>query len=318
MPLEVLVHPNQWIMEQGVVFRHWKWSGYNFRDPIAMVRSYVPPNDTKLWYSNKITNFTYYSPFHLNDNNIPKYLNHMKALGISILRGYPSSIVTLAEYVLKTNHPTPKIKLILTASEALSDRDREVIEQAFGAKVSNHYGLAEQVVMMGDCEKHEGLHHYDEYGYLELINTEDPNVKKIIGTNLYNITTPLIRYDTGDLAIVTEKPCSCGKTLPTIKNIIGRRDSMIKTQTGASIPTVNFYTMFNEFQEIERWQIVQESLTRILIKLKTNNISKDRVDELIKQMKKRFINSNIEIVVEINTFFIQKTEGKTNSFVSML
>ena len=259
VPFEILVHPNQWILEQGVVWRHWKWGGYNFRDPLAMVRSFVPSNEQTLWRTSKLSNFTYFSPFHLNDVNMAKYLDHMVARNIVILRGYPSSIATLADFVIRSGHAIPKIKLILTASEVLTDKDRHLIESAFEAKVSNHYGLAEQIVMMGDCEKHEGLHNYDEYGYLELIDTEDPKIKRIIGTNLNNVTTPLIRYDTGDLAVIADKPCTCGRSLPTIKNIIGRKDAVIKTGEGYEIPTVNFYTMFEEFQELERWQIVQHS-----------------------------------------------------------
>ena len=151
VPFEILVHPNQWIMEQGVVWRHWKWAGYNFRDPLAMVRSFVPKNKQVLWKHNHINNFTYYSPFHLNDANIKNYLNSMIDKKIVVLRGYPSSVFALAEYVLKNKCDIPPIKIVLTASEVLTDTDRQIIETDFKAKVSNHYGLAEQIVMIGDC-----------------------------------------------------------------------------------------------------------------------------------------------------------------------
>jgi len=317
MPLEVLVHEDQWIMEQGVVWRHWKWGGYNFRDPLAMVRSFVPPDENTLWRTNRMTNFTFYSPFHLNDKNIALYLDHMIDNGTVILRGYPSSIATMADYVLRSGHAVPKIKLILTASEVLTDTDRSRIESAFKAKVSNHYGLAEQIVMMGDCEKHEGLHNYDEYGYLELLDTDDPQIKRIIGTNLNNLTTPFIRYDTGDLAVLADKPCSCGKTLPTIKNIIGRKDAVIKTAEGFEIPTVNFYTMFEDFQELERWQIVQRSLTELDFNVRTPHLSDERRAALEQAIKRR-LNESMTVNINVNVDFIQKNEGKINSFISLL
>ena len=317
VPFEILVHPNQWIVEQGVVWRHWKWGGYNFRDPLAMVRSFVPPNNQTLWRTSKISNFTYFSPFHLNDANMAKYLDHMIAKNIVILRGYPSSIATLADFVFRSGHAIPKIKLVLTASEVLTDKDRTLIESAFAAKVSNHYGLAEQIVMMGDCEKHEGLHNYDEYGYLELLDTDDPKIKRIIGTNLNNLTTPLIRYDTGDLAVVSVKPCGCGRTLPTIKNIIGRKDAVIKTSDGFEIPTVNFYTMFEDFQELERWQIVQRSLTELDFKVQAIHISAERLMELEKAIQRR-LSDTMKINIQLNVDFIKKNEGKINSFISLL
>jgi phenylacetate-CoA ligase len=316
-PFEILVHPNQWILEQGVVWRHWKWGGYNFRDPLAMVRSYVPPNQQTLWHTSKISNFTYFSPFHLNDDNMSKYLKVMIAKKIVILRGYPSSISSLANFVIRSGHAIPKIKLVLTASEVLTDADRELIETAFKAKVSNHYGLAEQIVMMGDCEKHEGLHNYDEYGYLELLDTDDPNIKSIVGTNLNNLTTPLIRYDTGDLAIVSNRPCGCGRTLPTIKNIIGRKDAVIKTIEGFEIPTTNFYTMLEHFQEIDRWQIIQRSLTEIEVIFASRSITNKRKMELEQEIKKR-LNEKMNLIISPNGSFIQKNEGKFNPFISLL
>ena len=317
VPFEILVHPNQWIFEQGVVWRHWKWGGYNFRDPLAMVRSFVPPDEKTLWRTSKLSNFTYFSPFHLNDVNMAKYLDHMISRNIVILRGYPSSIATLADFVIRSGHPIPKIKLVLTASEVLADKDRTLIESAFAAKVSNHYGLAEQIVMMGDCEKHEGLHNYDEYGYLELLDTDDPQIKRIVGTNLNNLTTPLIRYDTGDLAIVAEKPCSCGRTLPTIKNIIGRKDAVIKTVEGYEIPTTNFYTMLEHFQEIDRWQIVQKSLTEIELVFSSRNITIKRSNDLEQEIRKR-LNDKMCVTLSKNGNFIQKSEGKLNPFISLL
>ena len=316
-PFEIFVHKNQWVVEQGVIWRHWKWGGYKFRDPLAMVRSFVPTKEGKLWKKNRVTNFVYFSPFHLNDENMAKYLDEMVIQNIVILRGYPSSISTLAKYVLRTGYAIPNIKLVLTASEVLSEVDRELIESAFLAKVSNHYGLAEQIVMMGDCEKHEGLHNYDEYGYLELLDTDDPQIKRIVGTNLNNLTTPLIRYDTGDLAIVAEKPCSCGRTLPTIKNIIGRKDAVIKTIEGYEIPTTNFYTMLEHFQEIERWQIVQKSLTEIELVFSSRNITDKRTNDLEQEIRKR-LNDKMCVTLSKNGNFIQKSEGKFNPFISLL
>lgn len=315
VPLEVFVHPNQWIMEQAVIWRHWKWGGYNFRDPLAMVRSYVPDNLNKLWKTNCINNFTYYSPFHLSDKNISNYLKSMIKKNIIILRGYPSSLLIISDYIFRTNCSIPKIKLILTASEVLNDIDREKIETVFNAKIFNHYGLAEQVVMMGDCEKHEGLHNYDEYGYLELLETDVPSIKRIVGTNLHNLTTPLIRYDTGDLAIVEKVICSCGRESILVKNIIGRNDSNIITKSGQKIPTVNFYTLFENFNEILKWQMVQKSLFLIEIILLTDHISSFRLKELKSNLCKRLCD-DIEIKFSINGSFVKKNEGKINPFIS--
>lgn len=318
-PFTSLISPNHWIVEQGVVWRHWKWGGYNFRDKMAIVRSYAPKNDKELIKVDKIRNFYYYSPFHLTDENIKMYLNHMINEGIVFLRGYPSSLLSLANYVHKTGCQIPKIQGMLTASEVLTDEDRKVIESAFNAKISNHYGLAEQIVMFGDCEKHEGLHNYDEYGYLELLNTDDKNIKKIIGTNLNNLAMPLIRYDTGDLAEVDDIGCSCSRSSQVIKNVIGRHDSQIITPEGNKIPSVNFYTMF-EYYPVESWQLIQHTIYKIEVIFQGDNLE-NKKDELLKKLSEDLsyrLPKSIKFEMNINKPFIKVGEGKKNPFISLL
>lgn len=317
-PFEVAVSDNAWVVEQAMVWRHWAWGGYSFRDKLAMVRSFAPKPGEKFYKHDKLRNFFMFSPFRLNDTQISDYLNFMKNEGISILRGYPSSILTLAEYVQRTGHEIPNLKLILTASESLTNQDRELIENVFKTKISNHYGLAEIIVMMGDCGMHCGMHNYDDYGYLELHDTEISNQKKIIGTNLHNLATPLIRYDTGDIAELNNSyKVTCNHTFQTIQNIVGRKDQQINTPEGYKIPTVNFYTMFESFNTINRWQIIQHDLNNIefIIKVKMNETILD--EQLIAEIYKRLPKS-INIKISRDEYFVQKNEGKINPFISYI
>jgi phenylacetate-CoA ligase len=315
-PFEVFVTKEAWAIEQAVVWRHWKWSGYNFRDKLAMVRSFVP-EDGQLVKREPLRNFYSFSPFHLNDEVIAQYLQKMIKEGIVILRGYPSSVHAIASYVNRTGCAIPSIKTILVASEHLSASDRVDIEKAFGVGVTNHYGLAEICVMMGDCNYHEGLHNYDEYGYLELLETDQPNLKKIIGTHLHNLATPLIRYETGDLAEMASQDCSCKRTLPVIKNVLGRSDSAIVTPEGYQVPTVNFYTMFEVFQEVEKWQIVQHTAYYVEVRVRAEGLARTQMQNIESGMKAR-LPPSMQIEVKINEPFIQKHEGKLNTFVSLI
>ena len=212
-----------------------------------MLRSYSPKEGEPLTKYSRPLNTTYFSPFHLTDENMMMYYNLMIDLKTRVLRGYPSSVKIFALFLKKNNLKINSIKQILVASEVLTENDRNLIESVFDCKISNHYGLAEQIVMFGDCEKHTHLHNYFEYGYVELLDTDSPNIKKIIGTNLHNKTMPIIRYDTGDLAIVDDSNCKCSRNGVVIKNVIGRDDNNIECPDKSQIPTVNFYTMLEDF-----------------------------------------------------------------------
>ena len=316
-PMKAYIHPLHWILEQAVIYRHWKWGGYHFRDATAMLRSYSPKEGEKLTKYSKPLNTTYFSPFHLTEEHMFEYYDLMNELEIKILRGYPSSVKVFALFLKKNNLKLNSIKQILVASEVLTDNDRNIIESVFDCKISNHYGLAEQIVMFGDCEKHTHLHNYFEYGYIELLDTDKPNIKKIIGTNLHNKTMPIIRYETGDLAIVDDSKCKCGRNGITIKNIIGRHDQLIRTPNGYDIPSINFYTMFEHYLEIDQWQITYDDKNINFNYLSLEGLNNTKFNELNLKIENRIKNSGFKHTLNKVSNFHQKTEGKTPVIVKI-
>ena len=316
-PIKALIHPIHWIIEQSLIFRHWSWGGYRFRDSTAMLRSYSPKDGGPLTMYSKPLNTTYFSPFHLSDKNMMYYYNLMKNLKVKILRGYPSSIKIFSLFLQKNNLKLKSVKQILVASEVLNDNDRELIESVFDCKISNHYGLAEQIVMFGDCENHTHLHNYFEYGYVELLDTDKFYIKKIIGTNLHNKTMPIIRYETGDLAIVDDSNCDCKRNGITIKNIIGRNDNSVECPDKSKIPTVNFYTMLEDYIEISNWQIIYNSQELSLNYISNNTISNQRINELKKRLVQRVKHTGFKIKIN-KVKDLQKTiEGKLKTIIRL-
>ena len=316
-PMKTLIHPLHWVIEQAVIFRHWSWGGYHFRDATAMLRSYSPKEGEPLTKYSRPLNTTYFSPFHLTDESMMMYYNLMIDLKTRVLRGYPSSVKIFALFLKKNNLKINSIKQILVASEVLTDNDRNIIESVLDCKISNHYGLAEQIVMFGDCEKHTHLHNYFEYGYVELLDTDRPNIKKIIGTNLHNKTMPIIRYDTGDLAIVDDSKCKCSRNGITIKNIIGRHDQLIRTPNGYDIPSVNFYTMFEHYLEIDQWQITYDDENINFNYLSLEGLNNTKLKELNLKIENRINNSGFKYTLNEVLSFYQKSEGKTPVIVKL-
>ena len=316
-PFETLVSYNAWVVEQAVIWRHWFWGGYKFRDKMAIVRSYTPKTNEPLIKFDSTRNFNFYSPFHLTNDNIQYYVDHMIKENTKILRGYPSSIQILAHYFKEKNINIPNLKLILTASESLTKNNRDFIEDVFKVKISNHYGLAEVCVMMGDCGKHNGLHNYDEYGYLELLNTDTSKIKKIVGTNLHNYALPLIRYETGDFAEVDDNICGCNKGLNRVLNIVGRESNFISCKNDVKIPITNFYTMFEHFNEIIQWQIIQKNNYSLQIHIDSKHFASDRIEYLKEELSNR-LPEYFEINLEFNNNFHRSIEGKQNPFVKLI
>ena len=316
IPLEVRISYKAWIVEQAMIWRNWGWSGYGFRSKMTFIRSFVPKNKI-LFRKDKIRNFIYFSPFHLTEENCLAYARKMKEEKVKFLRGYPSSIQTFAENIRKHNISIPTLKGVFVASERLTEKGRAIIEKAFGIPVSNHYGLADVCVMMGDCERHQGLHNYEDYGHLELLEYEGKaHKKRIVGTHLHNKAMPLIRYETGDIAELSTGDCPCDRSFPTIKNIIGRHDAAIVLSDGTKVPTVNFYTMFDKYLDIDRWQLVQKRHNVFEVYLKMAPAAYEKiVEDMDLELKKRLA-QNVEISYLLNQPFKQVYEGKINPFIS--
>lgn len=314
-PMKALIHPRHWIVEQAVQFRHWTWGGYCFKDATAMLRSYSPKKGEPLTKYSKSLNTTYFSPFHLTDKNMMMYYNLMRDLNIKVIRGYPSSVKIFCLFLKNHDLKLNSVKQVLVASEVLTENDRIIIEEVLDCKISNHYGLAEQIVMLGDCEKHTHLHNYFESGYLELLETDVPNVKKIIGTNLHNITMPLIRYDTGDLAIIDNSNCNCNRNGIVIKNVIGRDDNNIECPDNSKIPTVNFYTMLEDFLEISSWQIVYDSRELSLNYISKDIISNERLTELMERLSQRIAHTGFIIKIKKVLKLEKISEGKLKTII---
>lgn len=317
-PFAVSISTEQIIFEKAAVWRHWGWAGYRFRTPMAIVRTYVPKQGEPLIKQDYIRNFRYYSAYHLNESNARDYLTDMNKFGAEIVRGYPSSIYILAQYKLHTGIELPGVRSVLTASETLTEHQRKVIERAFGAEIFNWYGLAEQVVTANECEAHVGMHLNQEYGFWELErrNYLPENQRMIVGTNFRNYAMPLLRYETGDIAIIAEnESCSCGRTLPLIKGIAGRKDDIITTPEGIMIPSVNFYSLFRELTAVERFQIIQWDKRNVEIRIKTRHLTSEDKEHILKEMGSR-LGRSIKIKLTNNAEFERNPEGKRRPVMS--
>lgn len=112
------------------------------------------------------------------------------------------------------------------------DATREAIEELWGAKVFDFYGISD---IFGSCaamcEERDGLHLAEDHILVEVLGPEthepvpDGERGEIILTTLRKTARPMIRFKTGDIGTVNKERCSCGRTHARI-NITGRLDDM--------------------------------------------------------------------------------------------
>ena len=80
---------------------------------------------------------------------------------------------------------------------------------------------------------------------------------EIYFTTLHNYSMPLIRYEIGDTAIVSEKKvCSCKRGWPLIRSVTGRTSNHFKTRDGGIVHGEYFTHLFYGKDEIRKFQVM--------------------------------------------------------------
>ncbi len=128
----------------------------------------------------------------------------------------------------------------------------------------DQYGSAEQVCFISQCEA-GSYHVHPEYGFTELLDTDEGprDAKRIVATGFTNWAMPLLRYDTGDLAVPAAGKCPCGRNTQLVEGVLGRVDDYLIASNGAWVGRLD--PVFKGLTTVRKAQIVQETLGEVRI-----------------------------------------------------
>ena len=123
-----------------------------------------------------------------------------------------------------------------------------------------------------ECPAHNGLHLTAEQLVVEVLDDEGTPVPEgvegdVVITDLTNFGMPFIRYRNGDRAIAAAGTCSCGRHLPRLARVTGRRLDVLTTPEGRQLPGEFFPHILKEFGAVQRFQVVQEEPHVITVRL---------------------------------------------------
>lgn len=304
--------------DAACVFRHWSWAGYELFQPVVALRSYVPETpEQPLWRYSRAQNTMFFSAYHLTPHNCERYIDEVLRFRPRIIRGYPSTMTLFAEYAYRRRAELAFVAGIFTSSETLLDHERETIERTFGNKVFNWYGMTEPALVLTECEARQGMHVNWEYGYGELLPSDDlaPDERRLVTTGFHNPAMPLVRYETGDVVRVhgSTGRCACGRTMPLVHSVAGRKDECIYTPDGRRLPSVNFYTMFRAYDEVLRFQIAQYGQREIVVRIapRANGRLDGPVLEHIRQALRARLGAAVAIDLVVTHRFLTNADGKS-------
>ena len=175
----------------------------------------------------------------MGPGNTDKQLQMMIDLKSTVITATSSYALLLAEEINKRGLKNQiHLKKGVIGSERWSEKMRSYIRKELGIELYDIYGLTE-IYGPGigiNCEKENGIHYWDDYIYIEIIDPKtgkpvpDGEEGEIVITTLVKEGAPLIRFRTHDISRIIPEKCSCGSSYPRIDIIRGRSDDMFKVR----------------------------------------------------------------------------------------
>jgi len=239
----------------------------------------------KLYLRQQLSGITILNANRMSEKDKYQYVQRINHVKPSIILDYNHELTRfIQEHHLSVYSP----KAVMSTGGVLYPEVQAKIEEVFKAPLFNCYGSREVGSVACNCKKSPGLHLIPDIHYLEILDNHGKEVKpgeagNIIVTLLTNYTMPLIRYKIGDIGILSEKNCQCGRELPLLEKVVGRINSRFKNKFGDFVNAGTFYSLFYFKENIRQFQVVQETTDLILINLVL--IEKNKLEEMDKFFK---------------------------------
>jgi phenylacetate-CoA ligase len=255
-------------------------------------------------------------PVDINMNDIGKQLNNFQP---THLIGYSSVITELAYQALAGNVKISPQR-ISTNSEPLEADSREIVRKAWGIEINNMWGSVEMGMAGIESDKHCGLFVSDDLLIIEPVDENfkpvknSANAKKLLITNLFNFTFPLIRYVVDD-AVDIEQTDQSGYRIA--KDIEGRSDTWF-TYGELKVHPIVFRNILGQEPAVTEYQVEQTQEGAIVRLILNNKLDQQKLtQELVAALIEAGLSSPV-IQIETPTELprIEET-GKLKRFIPL-
>jgi phenylacetate-CoA ligase len=233
-----------------------------------------------------------------------------------MLFGYPSSLALIARHAEKRGAAMNDcdIRVAFVTSERLYDDQRETIQRVFGCPVGNGYGGRDAGFIAHECPS-GGMHIAAEDIVVETVDASGAPVAageagEIVVTNLATGDFPFIRYRTGDIGVLDQRVCACGRGLPLLKEVQGRVTDFVVASDGTIMHGLALIYVIRDLPGIETFRIVQESIMRTRVLVVPGPGFEGAISERIEAGLKQRLGGRVEVSVEFVDSLPREASGK--------
>ncbi|MDO8891131.1 MAG: AMP-binding protein [Sulfurimicrobium sp.] len=260
--------------------------------------------------------------FEMSAAKLDGFVAEIRAMRPKMLFGYPSALAHIAQHAESRGQRMDDlgIRVAFVTSEKLYDHQREIISRIFGCKVANGYGGRDAGFIAHECPS-GGMHLTAEDIIVEIVDEAGHPVPhgtagEIVTTHLATGDFPFIRYRTGDIGVLDDQPCACGRGLPLLKEIQGRTTDFVVAQDGTVMHGLALVYVVRDIPGVKAFKIVQETLERTRIYLVTEPPFQPESRQTIIEGFKRRLGPEVDIQIEHVESIPKEASGKFRYIVS--
>jgi phenylacetate-CoA ligase len=189
----------------------------------------------RVWMMEPIKRQLILSSDFLERATMPQYMDAIRAHRPCFIQAYPSTVYALARWLQENPAPdiTSRIRGVMLYSENVLEHHMTLLREVFDCPVLKHYGHSERILMAASMPDDARMFFWPQYGHMELIDetgntiTQPGVLGELVGTSFDNEVMPFVRYRTGDMAVLDDRPHPLLPGFPVARSIEGRRQEYV-------------------------------------------------------------------------------------------
>ena len=306
------------------------WFNLDF-NASKQARFYGIPLDKKGYYKERVkdalSNRFRFSVFDLSDAAFENLLNKFSSTSFDYINGYTSAIVQFAKFLerknIVLNSICPSLKACVVTSEMLFDDDKTLMETQFGVPVIKEYGASELDLIAFQNPKGEWQIN-SETLFVEILDKNDNILPlgeegRVVITSLYNKAHPFIRYDIGDIGMLSKQSTT---KKPVLETLIGRTNDIAILPSGKRAAGLTFYYITKSIIEddgnVKEFVIEQHKKdTFKIIYVSSEELSEENKLIISNEME-RYLEKGLQIIFERQNQLQRSKSGKLKQFSSLI
>jgi len=153
------------------------------------------------------------------------------------------------------------LKWAMVSGEMGGEPLRKLFQEKYGIFClgGDAYATADVGTVASGCEKQSGMHITAD-AVVEIVDPATgeqlkPGEEGEVVVTPFDEVYPLIRFGTGDISVMVDEPCGCGRTTPRLTKILGRSGEAVRVR-GMFVHPKQTDEVIARFPDIFRYQLV--------------------------------------------------------------